>query len=266
MPRPLVPRYLRLEVDERVLASGTVRQPLDPERGAAARRTGSAQNGSRRSPSACSTATRIRPTSGRSGSSSARRFRRSAVSISSDVVPEIREYERTSTTLANVYVQRLVDRYLRRLETAAARARRRGRPVRHAVERRHLRGRDGGPLPVRLLESGPAAGALATAYFGALIGHPDLLSFDMGGTTAKLCVIEKASRSSSPTSRSTASYRFKKGSGLPVKMPVIEMIEIGAGGGSIARIDSLGRLRVGPESAGARPGRSATVAAAPSRP
>ena len=121
-------------------------------------------------------------------------------------------------------------------------------------------------FPVRLIESGPAAGALAAAHYGRLIRCPNLLSFDMGGTTAKACLIERGEPLIAPQFEVDRKYRFKKGSGLPVKVPVIEMIEIGAGGGSIARIDGLGRLTVGPDSAGAEPGRPATARAAPSRP
>ena len=109
-------------------------------------------------------------------------------------------------------------------------------------------------FPVRLLESGPAAGALAAAQAGMLSGHRDLLSFDMGGTTAKLCVIEDGQPLKTHEFEVDRVYRFRKGSGLPVRIPVIDMIEIGAGGGSIARIDSLGLLKVGPESSGADPG------------
>ena len=109
-------------------------------------------------------------------------------------------------------------------------------------------------FPVRLLESGPAAGALAAAQAGMLSGHRDLLSFDMGGTTAKLCVIEDGRPLKTHEFEVDRVYRFRKGSGLPVRIPVIDMIEIGAGGGSMARIDSLGLLKVGPESSGADPG------------
>src|SRR5207302_909036 len=106
-------------------------------------------------------------------------------------------------------------------------------------------------FPIRLLESGPAAGALAAAHVGGLAGYGDLLSFDMGGTTAKVCLIEDGRPLRTSQLEVDRIYRFKKGSGLPIKIPVIEMIEIGAGGGSIARIDSLGLLQVGPDSAGA---------------
>ena len=265
MPTPLVPRYLRLEVDERVLASGEVVRPpdledLEPlvkelkEKGIEAI-------------AVCLLHSYANSTHERQVADLiAKVAPEIRVSISSDVVPEIREYERTSTTCANVYVQARVDRYL------------------HDLEQRLRALGFGGQLfvmlssggigtietatrfPIRLLESGPAAGALATAYFGSMIGSADLMSFDMGGTTAKLCVVEKGQPLTANDFEVDRKYRFKKGSGLPVKTPVIEMIEIGAGGGSIARIDALGLLKVGPDSAGAEPGRSATAAAAPSRP
>jgi N-methylhydantoinase A len=176
------------------------------------------------------------------------------VSLSSDVVPEIREYERTSTTVVNVYVQELVETYLNVM-----------------VQRLQALGIEGELLlmlssggistvetasrfPLRLLESGPAGGALASAYFGHQAGVADLLAFDMGGTTAKLCVIEDGQPLRATDFEVDRKYRFKKGSGLPVKVPVVDLIEIGAGGGSIARVDSLGLLKVGPDSSGADPG------------
>ncbi|TMC60128.1 MAG: hydantoinase/oxoprolinase family protein, partial [Chloroflexi bacterium] len=176
------------------------------------------------------------------------------VSISSDVVPEIREFERASTTIANVFVQARVERYLRELETRLRRLGFTGSfflmlssggiaTVDTAV--RH---------PVRLLESGPAAGALAATYYGQAAGYPNLLSFDMGGTTAKMCVVDQGRPLIAHDFEVARVYRFKRGSGLPIKLPVIEMIEIGTGGGSIARVDSLGLLKVGPDSAGADPG------------
>ena len=176
------------------------------------------------------------------------------VSLSSEVVPEIGEFERASTTIANVYVQPLVERYLFGL--------------RQRLESMGFGGRlfvmlsSGGAatldtcvrFPIRLLESGPAAGALAAASVGAAAGRDSLLSFDMGGTTAKLSVVDGGEPLVTHDFEVDRRYRFKKGSGLPVRVPVIEMIEIGAGGGSIARVDSLGLLKVGPDSAGADPG------------
>src|SRR5207247_7973363 len=176
------------------------------------------------------------------------------VSLSSDVVPEIREYERTSTTVVNVYVQALVETYLEELV-------RRLRAL--GVEGELLLMLSSGGIstvetasrfPLRLLESGPAGGALAAAHFGQLAGVDNLMAFDMGGTTAKLCVIEDGQPLTSTEFEVDRKYRFKAGSGLPVKTPVVELIEIGAGGGSIARVDSLGLLKIGPDSAGADPG------------
>ena len=176
------------------------------------------------------------------------------ISISSEVVPELREFERTSTTIVNVYVQGRTEEYLRELQARLARVGFQG------VFRLMLSA--GGiatpetamRFPVRLLESGPAAGALAAAHHGAAAGVADLLSFDLGGTTAKFAVIVDGEPLTASEFEVDRRYRFKKGSGLPVKIGVIEMIEIGAGGGSIARVDSLGLLRVGPDSAGADPG------------
>ena len=176
------------------------------------------------------------------------------VSLSSEVVAEIREFQRTSTTLANVYVQERVSAYLEQLQ-----ARLDGIGFAGSffvmlssggIATRETSSR----FPVRLLESGPAAGALAAAYAGVRSGHRDLLSFDMGGTTAKLCVIEDGEPLKTHEFEVDRVYRFRKGSGLPVRVPVIDMIELGAGGGSIARVDSLGLLKVGPDSSGADPG------------
>jgi N-methylhydantoinase A len=176
------------------------------------------------------------------------------VSLSSEVSPEIREYERTSTTIANVYVRPLVERYLRSLEE---RLRELGFGGSFYVMLSN-----GGTasvetacrFPVRLLESGPAAGSLAAAFHGQGAGFSDVLSFDMGGTTAKACLIEGGEPLTSTDFEVARVYRFKKGSGLPVKTSVIEMIEIGAGGGSIARVGPLGLPKIGPQSAGADPG------------
>jgi N-methylhydantoinase A len=176
------------------------------------------------------------------------------LSLSSDVMPEIREFERTSTTAANVYVKPIARRYLNKL--------------REEVQQLGFRGdlyimlSNGGittcetasEYPIRLIESGPAAGALAASFYSQLKGLEQVISFDMGGTTAKICVIDEGQPMVTTEFEVARVYRFKKGSGLPVKVPVIEMIEIGAGGGSIARIDQLGLLKVGPDSAGADPG------------
>ena len=176
------------------------------------------------------------------------------VSVSSDVHPQINEYERSSTTAANAYVQPLMSAYVRRLERVLRERGFRGRF--------HLIQSSGGltapetavRLPVRFLESGPAGGAQASALVGRAIGHADLLSFDMGGTTAKASLVQNGEPDIAPMLEAARVRRFKRGSGLPVHAPVIDMMEIGAGGGSIARVDELGLLKIGPESAGAEPG------------
>ncbi len=170
------------------------------------------------------------------------------------MVAELWEYQRTVTTCANAYVQPLMDRYVTRLEREL-----RARGFRGALRLMHSAGGLVSPaaaraFPIRLLESGPAGGGLATALFGLRAGHRDVISFDMGGTTAKACLIEDGRAEIAAMMEAGRVHRFKKGSGLPIKAPVIDMIEIGAGGGSIARIDEVGLLRVGPHSAGADPG------------
>ncbi|MSO54924.1 MAG: methylhydantoinase [Rhodospirillales bacterium] len=183
-----------------------------------------------------------------------REFAEFSVSISSEVQPEIREYERTSTTVANAYVQPLMDSYVSRLDAELIQRGFKGKF--------HMMQSSGGlaspkmaaEFPVRLLESGPAGGALVTSFFGGRVGMKDVISFDMGGTTAKACLIQNGRADIGPLMEAARVHRFKKGSGIPIKAPVIDMIEIGAGGGSIARIDSVGLLKVGPESAGAVPG------------
>ena len=177
-----------------------------------------------------------------------------AVSLSSDVVAELWEYQRLVTTCANAFVQPLMDRYLRRLERELWQ-----RGFRGALHLMHSAGGLMSPeaaraFPIRLLESGPAGGGLATAFFGKIAGKTDVISFDMGGTTAKACLIEDGRCAVAAEMETARVHRFKKGSGLPIKAPVIDMIEIGAGGGSIAALDEVGLLRVGPRSAGAEPG------------
>src|SRR4029453_16285880 len=253
LPKPLVPRHLRFDVPERIAADGSVLRSLDE---AFVRRLVAELRDKGIKAIAVSYLNSFR---------NATHERRTAeiiaeiaptirVSLSSEVVAEIREFQRTSTTLANVYVQERVADYLaqlqQRLDTIGfvgsffVMLSSGGIATRETASR----------FPVRLLESGPSAGALAAAQAGILSGHRDLLSFDMGGTTAKLCVIENGQPSKTHEFEVDRVYRFRKGSGLPVRIPVIDLIEIGAGGGSIARVDSLGLLKIGPDSAGADPG------------
>jgi len=253
LPKPLVPRHLRFDVPERIAADGSVLEPLDEGfvrrlvaelRDKGVKAIGISYLNSYRNPAH----------ERRTGEIVAEVAPQIRVSLSSEVVAEIREFQRTSTTLANVYVQERVSDYLAQLE---ARLKAIGFSGSFFVmlSSGGIATRDtASRFPVRLLESGPAAGALAAAQAGMLSGHRDLLSFDMGGTTAKLCVIEDGRPLKTHEFEVDRVYRFRKGSGLPVRIPVIDMIEIGAGGGSMARIDSLGLLKVGPESSGADPG------------
>ena len=252
-PDPLVPRYLRLEVDERLGPDGRVLRPLDA-RGL----DGILQTFEREGVEAVAV-------------SLMHAFRNPAherairawlvdrapklhVSLSTEVCPEIREYDRTSTTAANAYVQPILARYLGRLEQ--------GLRTQGLTGALSIMLSGGGintvaysqAMPVHMIESGPAGGAMAASFLGRRAGIDRLLAFDMGGTTAKLCLVDGGEPYRATTFEAARVHRFMKGSGLVLKVPVIEMIEIGAGGGSIARADRLGVLKVGPHSAGADPG------------
>ncbi len=177
-----------------------------------------------------------------------------SISISSVISPQMREFERFNTVIANAYVQPQVADYLGRL---VRRLREIG--VAAPVFMMHSGGglisvETAAEQPVRLLESGPAGGAIFAADFAMAHGLDKVLSFDMGGTTAKICLIEDGSPKTANTFEVARTYRFKKGSGMPVSTPVVEMVEIGAGGGSIASVDSMNQIRVGPRSAASEPG------------
>lgn len=252
-PRPLVPRHLRFDVPQRTLADGSPLQVLDLDY--VERLAGELAASGIEAVAISFLHSFTNPADERAAREAILRAAPGLhVAISSEVVPEIREYERTSTTIANVYVQKRVERYLHELQARLARLGFSGAFFMMLSSGGIATVETAARFPVRLLESGPAGGALAAAAFGMACGRPDLLSFDMGGTTAKLCVIEQGRPLLAQDFEVDRIYRFKKGSGLPVRVPVIEMIEIGTGGGSIARIDSLGLLKVGPDSAGAEPG------------
>lgn len=177
-----------------------------------------------------------------------------SISLSSVVSPQMREFERFNTVIANAYVQPQVAAYLNRLVD-----RLRDQGVTASVFMMHSGGglisvETAADQPVRLLESGPAGGAIFAAEFARGHGLEKVLSFDMGGTTAKICLIEDGAPKTASTFEVARTYRFKKGSGMPVSTPVVEMVEIGAGGGSIASIDTMGRIQVGPRSAASEPG------------
>jgi N-methylhydantoinase A len=252
-PRPLAPRHLRFEVAERVLVEGSITLPLDEDEVLALAPRLRAEEVE--AVAVCLLHSYVNDAHERRiGEILARELPEVALTLSCEIVRELREHDRASTTLANVYVKRLAGRYLRRLSSGLQGAGIAGELFVMQSNGGLLDVETASTYPARLIESGPAAGALAAAHYGRQIGHDDLLSFDMGGTTAKACVIAGGRPLITPEFEIDRQYRFAKGSGLPVKMPVIEMIEVGTGGGSIARVDSLGRLLVGPDSAGADPG------------
>jgi N-methylhydantoinase A len=176
------------------------------------------------------------------------------VTLSSDVAPQIREFPRASTATVNAYTMPISQPYLRRLSERLAKAGFPNAPLIMLSSGGVVGADTAGRNPVRMIESGPAAGALAACHYCDVLGIDRLLSFDMGGTTAKACLIENREPLITGVLEVDRRYRFKEGSGLPVTIPSIDMIEIGAGGGSIAHTDGLGLLKVGPQSAGAAPG------------
>ncbi len=252
-PRQLVPRQLRYTVPERIDVMGKVWVPLDE---AALRAVAKILKKERVEAVAVafihSYANGVHER--RAGEVLAEELPGVSITLSSEVCPEMREYERTSTAIANAYVQPLMAGYLGRLKERFA-AEGYTKPI-------HLM-TSGGSLatletaarfPIRLVESGPAGGAILAAYVAAERDEKKVLSFDMGGTTAKICLIHDATPYKARTFEVDRQSRFMKGSGLPVRIPVIEMVEIGAGGGSIARVDALKRITVGPDSAASVPG------------
>jgi N-methylhydantoinase A len=253
LPPPLVPRRLRLPVRERIDAQGEVLLPLDDSSVARAIETLAAQQVEAVAVGLLHSFTNP-DHERRVGDAIARRLPQVAVTLSCDVSPEMREYERFSTACANAYLQPLIGRYLVKLARELLRA---------GFHCPLLLMTSGGGItttetairfPVRLVESGPAGGAIFAACIAREHGLDQVVSFDMGGTTAKICLIDKAQPQTARAFEVARIYRFLKGSGLPLRIPVIEMVEIGAGGGSIARVDTLGRIVVGPDSAGSEPG------------
>ena len=253
LPPPLVPRRLRLPVRERIDAQGEVLLPLDESSVARAIDALAAQQIEAVAVGLLHSFTNP-DHERRLGDAIARRLPQVAVTLSCDVSPEMREYERFSTACANAYLQPLIGRYLAKLDRELLRA---------GFHCPLLLMTSGGGItttetairfPVRLVESGPAGGAIFAACIAREHGLDQVASFDMGGTTAKICLIDKAQPQTARAFEVARIYRFLKGSGLPLRIPVIEMVEIGAGGGSIARVDTLGRIVVGPDSAGSEPG------------
>ena len=255
-PEPLVPRDRRLEVAERVKADGTVKRALDRRQVEARARL--LVDGGVTSIAVVFLHAYANPAhEAEAVRAIARRHPRIAVTASHEVAAEIREYERASTTVANAYIKPLAARYLALMAQRLAEL---GVPaplllmlssggLTHVTEAQRT--------PVQMLESGPAAGAIAAAFFGREDSGGNLLAFDMGGTTAKLSLVDGGEPLTAYSFEAARQKRFVEGSGFPIRISTIELIEIGAGGGSIAHVDEIGLLKVGPRSAGADPGPAA---------
>ncbi len=252
-PDPLVPRNLRLTVPERVAADGSVLLDLDED--AVAALVPKLVEEKVEAVGVCFLHSYVNSDhEQRTAEILQAALPDLAITISSQVCPEIREYERMSTTCANAYIQPLMAGYLRKLEKGLAEI---------GLTCPLLLMMSSGGIttvatavaqPIRLVESGPAGGVIFSQWVAAECGVKQALSFDMGGTTAKLTLIDDLKPQYGRTFEVARQYRFLKGSGLPLRIPVIDMVEIGAGGGSIARVDALKRITVGPDSAGSKPG------------
>ena len=253
MPEPLVPRQRRLEVNERLRADGSVLKPLDE---AEAREAARALKALRvESVAVCLLNSFENPAHEQAVKRIvAEELPGASISISYEVLPQIREYERTSTTVTNAYVKPLTEKYLRRLEERLAGIGFHGRLFIMLSSGGVTSAETAAEFPVRIIESGPTAAVIAGQYFSHLFELPEMFCFDMGGTTAKSCLIQGGVAGIVPTFEVGRVQRFMKGSGLTIQVPVVDLMEIGAGGGSIARRSKLGTLQVGPDSSGAEPG------------
>ncbi|MGE3830522.1 MAG: hydantoinase/oxoprolinase family protein [Parvibaculaceae bacterium] len=253
-PQPLVPRTLRFTIRERLSADGDVLIPLD-ESGVSAiaqklkdEKIKAVAIGFLHAYAHDAHEKKVRDLL------AAQLPKDVTICISSEVAPEIREFERFSTTVANAYVRPLMAGYLHRLEDQL-REMGMSAPLFLMMSGGGLTTLEtAARFPIRLVESGPAGGAILASEIAAECGLDEVLSFDMGGTTAKICLLTDGEPERARKFEIARAYRDMKGSGLPVRIPVIEMVEIGAGGGSIARVDKLGRITVGPDSAGSMPG------------
>ena len=252
-PEPLVPRNLRREVAERVKFDGSVECALDLDAARAA--IGELVDAGIEALAICFLHSYANPAHERAAREMAEReFPDLYISTSADIFSNMREFERWTTATVNAYTQPLFDRYLQSLADGLAADGFAGQLLVMTSSGGMLAPEAARRYPVRALESGPAAGALMSAFHGRALEVPDLLSFDMGGTTAKGALVNDYQPIKQYDMEVARLHDFKRGSGLPVKVPVIDMVEIGSGGGSLAEVDERGLIRVGPRSAGADPG------------
>ncbi|WP_374444900.1 hydantoinase/oxoprolinase family protein [Stella sp.] len=252
-PPPIVPRRLRAEIDERMRPDGKVERRLD--RASVRAAVAGLKDQGIEALAVCLLHSYANPAHEQAVAKLvAKEFPDLYVSTSADVFPNMREFERWTTTTVNAFTQPMFDRYLRRLEDGLAGQGFRGRVYIMTSSGGTVTTETARRYPVRALESGPAAGALMSAHHGRSLALDEVLAFDMGGTTAKGALIRNGQPLKKYMMEVARVHEFKRGSGLPVRIPVIDMIEIGAGGGSLAGVDERGLLRVGPKSASADPG------------
>jgi N-methylhydantoinase A/oxoprolinase/acetone carboxylase beta subunit len=252
-PKPLIPRRYRLEVDERIRSDGSVLKPLNPKEGRQVVRA-LLQMGVE-SIAVCLLNSFENPTHELMLKEIIEKEAPGvSISISYRVLPQIKEYERTSTTVTNAYVKPLTGRYLSRLAGRLDAIGFKGKLFIMLSSGGVTSVETAAEFPVRVIESGPTAAVIAGQYYGKLFNISEIFCFDMGGTTAKSCLIQKGVAGVVPTFEVGRVQRFMKGSGLTIQVPVVDLMEIGAGGGSIAKISRMGTLQVGPESSGAEPG------------
>ena len=250
---PLVDRELTFGVKERTLADGTVIEV--PDASSIELAIASLRQKGVKSVAICLLNSYANPANEQAVAAHLRRALPDVfVSLSSEIAPQVREYPRASTTAINAYTMPVSQPYLQALRRRLADEGYANEPLIMLSSGGIIGAEIAGRHPVRMIESGPAAGALAASFFAEQLSLDRLMSFDMGGTTAKACLIEQGRPLVTGLFEADRKYRFKEGSGMPVTIPSIDMIEIGAGGGSIAHVDALGLLKVGPESAGADPG------------
>jgi N-methylhydantoinase A len=252
-PRPLVPRRFRLEVDERIRSDGTILTPLDPD--VAKEVVATLVEMGVQSIAVCLINSFENPAHELMIKDIIREEAPEvSVSISYEVLPQIREYERTSTTVTNAYVKPLTGQYLTKLSKRLESIGSTGKLFIMLSSGGITSVETAAEFPVRIIESGPTAAVISGQYYGRLFGISEMFCFDMGGTTAKSCLIQRGVAGVVPTFEVGRVQRFMKGSGLSIQVPVVDLMEIGAGGGSIAKISRVGTLQVGPESSGADPG------------
>ena len=253
VPEPLVARPERLEVKERFYADGSLREPLDEDGVRAAVKT-LLGRGVESIAVSLLHSYRNPAHERRIGEIIAEMAPDMPVSLSSDVLPEMKEYERTSTTVINAYAKPAAGKYLDRLNRRMLDAGAPGELLLMLSSGGTTTSETARRFPVQIIESGPAAGALGAAHYARLAGLDHVLAFDMGGTTAKMCLVNEGAVAKTTEFECAHVHRFKTGSGFPVRIPVVDLMEIGAGGGSIAKVTAVGTVQVGPESSGAQPG------------